>query len=147
MAFSSNARSSTVMTRPSTAMSTSSSGSYNPLMTALPCLPTPPTENGAGDDTRSMIRKKSFSNLRRRSESLGQAIKGLGKISTKHDTPMPPALPTPRRQLLFDHHAKSPTPPLPSPRTEMSSLSAGSSTSDFTRSSSSGHIGLGLRNV
>ncbi|KAK5357885.1 hypothetical protein LTR20_005862 [Exophiala xenobiotica] len=147
MAFSSNARSSTVMTRPSTAMSTSSSGSYNPLMTALPCLPTPPTENGAGDDTRSMIRKKPFSNLRRRSESLGQAIKGLGKISTKHDTPMPPALPTPRRQLLFDHHAKSPTPPLPSPRTGMSSLSAGSSTSDFTRSSSSGHIGLGLRNV
>ncbi len=148
MAFSNNAHNFTVMTRPSTAMSTSSSGSHkNALMTALPSLPTPPAEDNAGDDTRSMQRKKSFSNLRRRSESIGQAIKGLGRISTKHDVPMPPALPTPKRQLLFDHLAKSPTPPLPSPRTGTSSMSAGSITSDFTRASSGGNIGLGLRNV
>lgn len=128
------------------------SGSTTPMygnMTALPSLPTPPADEEMPDPMSSkpaMHRKKSFSALRRRSESIGQAIKGLSKITTtKHDVPLPPApnVSTPKKSYPFDL-SKFPTPPLPSPQTVKSS--AGSFTSTRTRSSG-GYIGLGLRSV
>ncbi|KIX99446.1 uncharacterized protein Z520_05022 [Fonsecaea multimorphosa CBS 102226] len=138
------------ITRPLTSQNASASmvGPISSNMTALPSLPTPPADEEASDplaNRPAMQRKKSFSALRRRSESIGQAIKGLGKITTKHDVPVPmnPGLMTPKKPQPFDL-SQFPTPPLPSPRTGKSS--AGSFTS--TRATSSGgHIGLGLRSV
>ncbi|EXJ69873.1 uncharacterized protein A1O5_06946 [Cladophialophora psammophila CBS 110553] len=138
------------VTPPLTSQNASASmvATANSNMTALPSLPTPPADEDGSDPlaTRpAMQRKKSFSALRRRSESIGQAIKGLGKITTKHDVPIPtnPGLMTPKKSQAFDL-SKFPTPPLPSPRTGKSS--AGSFTSTRTPSSG-GHIGLGLRSV
>lgn len=140
-----------LMQRPLTSMSISSIGSnsnHHP-MTALPSLPTPPADDSISDPlaaTKSMSRKKSFSALRRRSESIGQAIKGLGKTSTKHDVPMPtPASFTPRipSKSVLDLSG-FPTPPMPSPRTGKSITS--SYISPMERSSS-GAIGLGLRSM
>lgn len=139
-----------LMQRPPTSMSMTSIGSnsnHHPI-TALPSLPTPPADDTMSDPlaNRSMSRKKSFSALRRRSESIGQAIKGLGKITTKHDVPMPtPAVMTPKIPSKNALDLSSfPTPPLPSPRTGKSS--AGSYMSPMDRSSS-GPIGLGLRSM
>lgn len=132
-----------------TSTSISSSGSaIGTNMTALPSLPTPPADEEFSDPLVGkpmMQRKKSFSALRRRSESIGQAIKGLGKITTKHEAPLPPtpALTDLRKQSALDL-SRFPTPPLPSPNTGKSS--AGSFSSSRTRSSG-GHIGLGLRSV
>ncbi|OAG45323.1 hypothetical protein AYO21_00671 [Fonsecaea monophora] len=138
------------ITRPLTSQNTSHAtmGPTGSNMTALPTLPTPPADEEASDPfaTRpAMQRKKSFSALRRRSESIGQAIKGLGKITTKHDVPVPtnPGLMTPKKPQPFDL-GQFPTPPLPSPRTGKSS--AGSFTSTRVMSSG-GHIGLGLRSI
>lgn len=134
--------------RPPTSMSMRSMSSHHGHMTALPSLPAPITENN--DDPLankpSMGRKKSFSALRRRSESLGQAIKGLSKINTKHDVPLPsPPVLTPR---FVKHNglglSASPTPPLPSPYTGKSNV--GSYTASTPRSSH-GVIGLGLKSV
>ena len=132
------------ITRPTTAhiASTIMTGPNN-TMTALPCLPTPPADDEATDPMvgrPAMSRKKSFSALRRRSESIGQAFKGLSKTTTKHDVPMPP---TPKKSQTFDL-SSFPTPPLPSPQTLKSSAS--SIASSRTRSSS-GFFGLGLRSV
>ncbi|KAJ9617268.1 hypothetical protein H2200_000989 [Cladophialophora chaetospira] len=119
------------MTRPPTARSSSASMLGPNAMTALPSLPTPPADEDVSDpmSARPMSRKKSFSTLRRRSESIGQAIKGLGKITAKHDVPLPtpPALMTPGKAPAFDL-SKFPTPPLPSPRTAMPPQSRGAST-------------------
>ncbi|ETI24478.1 hypothetical protein G647_03847 [Cladophialophora carrionii CBS 160.54] len=137
------------MTRPPTSHSSSISmaGAGN-TMTALPSLPTPPADDGVSDPLAAkpaMQRKKSFSALRRRSESIGQAIKGLSKLTPKHDVPLPttPSIMTPKRLQEFDL-SKFPTPPLPSPRTGQSSAS--SFTSSRARSSG-GFVGLGLRSV
>lgn len=124
--------------------SIAASGGTN--MTALPSLPTPPADQNMSDPLAGRLpRKKSFSALRRRSESIGQAIKGLGKISTKDEVPMPttPAVATQKKQSATGL-SRFPTPPLPSPRTGKSS--AGSFTSTRTRSSAGG-FGLGLRSV
>lgn len=137
--------------RPTTSMSISSIGSnsnHHP-MTALPSLPTPPADDTISDPlaaTKAMARKKSFSALRRRSESIGQAIKGLGKANPKHDVPMPtPAIMTPGipSKSVLDLSG-FPTPPLPSPRTGKSIASSYASPMDR---SSSGAIGLGLRSM
>ncbi|OAP64585.1 hypothetical protein AYL99_00557 [Fonsecaea erecta] len=138
------------ITRPATSRNASASmvGSVGSNMTALPSFPTLPADEEASDPlaTRpAMQRKKSFSALRRRSESIGQAIKGLGKITTKHDPPVPtnPGLVTSKKPQPFDL-SQFPTPPLPSPR--LGKSSAGSFTS--TRATSSGgQIGLGLRSM
>ena len=137
------------MQRPPTSMSMRSVGStssHHP-MTALPSLPTPPADDNVTDPmSKSMSRKKSFSALRRRSESIGQAIKGLGKITTKHDVPMPtPAVATPRipNKNLLDL-SSFPTPPLPSPRTGKSNTNSYISPMERT---STGPIGLGLRSI
>ncbi|KIX08975.1 uncharacterized protein Z518_00053 [Rhinocladiella mackenziei CBS 650.93] len=140
------------MQRPPTSTSPSSTtaGLNHANMTALPSLPTPPTDESVSDplggNKPNMQRKKSLSTLRRRSESLGQAIKGLGKITTKHDVPIPtaPAVMTPKKQQPPPDLSNFPTPPLPSPRTGKSS--AGSISSTRTRSSAV-NIGLGLRSV
>ncbi|KAK5058573.1 hypothetical protein LTR84_010836 [Exophiala bonariae] len=134
-----------------TSMSISSIGSnsnHHP-MTALPSLPTPPADESISDPlavTKSMSRKKSFSALRRRSESIGQAIKGLGKPNTKHDVPMPtPAILTPRIPSKNTLDLSGfPTPPMPSPR--MGKGITSSYISPMERSSS-GAIGLGLRSM
>lgn len=136
------------MTRPPTSHTPSASMTGANTMTALPSLPTPLADEDISDPMESkpaMQRKKSFSTLRRRSESIGQAIKGLSKITTKHDVPLPttPGTMTPRKVHAFDL-SKFPTPPMPSPRTGTSS--AGSFTSTRTRSSG-GYFGLGLRSV
>ncbi|KEF54703.1 uncharacterized protein A1O9_09145 [Exophiala aquamarina CBS 119918] len=137
------------MQRPPTSMSMRSVGSnssHHP-MTALPSLPTPPADDVVSDPVaKSMSRKKSFSALRRRSESIGQAIKGLGKITTKHDVPMPtPAMMTPKMPNKSRIDLSSfPTPPLPSPRTGKSNTNSYISPMDRN---SSGPIGLGLRSI
>ncbi|KIW68469.1 hypothetical protein PV04_04411 [Phialophora macrospora] len=139
----------TSMTRPPTSHSSSTSmAGAGSTMTALPSLPTPPADDMVSDPLAArpaMQRKKSFSALRRRSESIGQAIKGLSKITTKHDVPLPttPGAVTPKKAQTFDL-SKFPTPPLPSPRTGKST--AGSFTSTRTQSGG-GFVGLGLRSV
>ncbi|KAL6243610.1 hypothetical protein RBB50_009603 [Rhinocladiella similis] len=137
-------RASAMLRRPSTAMSKSSSDSHSHgAITALPSVPPYTDEDSNSETTRSMQRKKSFSNLRRRSESIHQAIKGLGKISTKQDIPVMPSVSSPYPLDL----SRSPAPPLPSPRTGKSSVRTPSFMSTFSRGSSGGGIGLGLRNL
>ncbi|KAI1615597.1 hypothetical protein EDD37DRAFT_636413 [Exophiala viscosa] len=153
--FFSNPRNSTTIQRPSTAMSSSSSTSpTNVAMTALPSSPSPLGDNDDDFDTRSahgqtMEAKKSFSVLRRRSESIGQALKGLSKINTKHDGPLLAGrLPTPRnpRKSFAMELSGFPTPPMP-PLPGKSSTGAGSFNSNPMRNNSGGNIGLGLRSV
>lgn len=152
LGFLGNQRNSTTMQRPSTAMSTTAFTSHsNGAMTALPCLPSPPADDSDSDAAsahgRAVQRKKSFSMLRRRSESIGQAIKGFGKITTKHDVPLPAGLlPISRKSSVLDLSSFS-TSPLPSPLTGKSSVGAGSFTSNPMRSSNGGNIGLGLRSI
>ncbi|KAJ9622584.1 hypothetical protein H2204_011503 [Knufia peltigerae] len=143
-------RASAMLRRPSTAMSTSSTDSHSHgVITALPSVPRSTAadeDDNNPDNTRSMQRKKSFSNLRRRSESIHQAIKGFGKISTKQqDIPVMPSLSTPYHPDL----SGSPAPPLPSPRTtgKSSGVRTPSFMSTFSRGSNGGGIGLGLRNI
>jgi hypothetical protein len=133
-------------TRPPT--SHNSSSANNPTITALPSLPTPPADDDVQDPLASkppMNRKKSFSALRRRSESIGQAIKGLSKMTSKYEVPMPmtPGITASKKAQPLDL-SSFPTPPMPSPRTGQSS--ANSFTSSRTQSSG-GFIGLGLRSV
>jgi hypothetical protein len=128
--------------RASTAMSIASTSSIQGNMTALPSLPTASTDDYPPHHptTKGMPRKKSFSALRRRSESIGHAIKGLSKVNTRHDVPMPsPALMTPRRPPI--DMGTFATPPLPSPHPQKDS--AGSFVS-MPRSTSA-YIGLGLK--
>ncbi|KAK4939760.1 hypothetical protein LTR10_020044 [Elasticomyces elasticus] len=153
--FFSNPRNSVTIRRPSTAMSTSSSTSpTNMAMTALPSLPSPPGDDDDDSDTgsahdRIMQRKKSFSVLRRRSESIGQALKGLSKINTKHDgSLLAGRLPTPRnpRKSFAMELSGFSTPPLP-PVPSKSTAGAGSFRSNPMGNNSGGNIGLGLRSV
>ncbi|KIW18137.1 hypothetical protein PV08_02425 [Exophiala spinifera] len=138
-------RASAMLRRPSTAMSVSSSDSHSHgIITALPSVPISADEDSHSDNTRSMQRKKSFQNLRRRSESIHQAIKGLGKITTRQDTPAMPSISTP----YPEDPSRSPVPPLPSARTGKGSVRTPSFMSTFSRSSNgSGIVGLGLRNI
>ncbi|EXJ93613.1 hypothetical protein A1O1_02005 [Capronia coronata CBS 617.96] len=138
--------------RPSTAISISSSRS-SAIITALPSLPTRPAEESMADAPApaesSTDRKKSFSAFRRRSESVGHAIKGFRKISRKHDVPLPSPssamTPTLKKQPSVDP-SRNPTPPLPSPHTDSASARASSSASTL-KEGSPGDIGLGLRSV
>jgi hypothetical protein len=118
--------------------STSSGISIQPEMTALPIVPpipinTPSQSVGKGENPAEIRRKKSFSSLRKRSESIGQAIKfaatkGMGSSSTPkvsqppqhYYDPPPPPLPQPLnlgppRQNPSLDLSNFPTPPLPSP--------------------------------
>ncbi len=139
------------------------SSSNNNAMTALPSLPTPPAEDDDNDhdhdhasdplaSQRSMQRKKSFSALRRRSESIGHALKGLGKMTTKAQEPshvVTPAMPTPRRSAFPQELSRFSQPPLPlpSPPSVSSIASSWNTTMRNISSSSGGNIGLGLRSV
>ncbi|EXJ91599.1 hypothetical protein A1O3_00147 [Capronia epimyces CBS 606.96] len=133
--------------RPTTAMSITSTTSFA-NMTALPAVRTPPAEDHMSDALSTKLnvpKKKSFSTLRRRSESIGHAIKGLGKTTTKHDVPLPmlTGMMTPTNQQPLDL-SKFPTPPLPSARLEKRSTA--SLTSTLT-GSSAGDVDLGLNRV
>lgn len=131
--------------RPPTSMSISSMSSHGNV-TALPPLLTPPADDDMPEPLAFRTvnpRKKSFSALRRRSEGLGQAIKGLGKIAPREEPPLPVL----KKQSGFDF-SKFPSPPLPPPRAGKSSTGS----SMFTERSHSSvnlgaGIGLGLRSV
>jgi hypothetical protein len=139
-----------ITTRPTSPNETASirSRSSTLIMTALPRAPTSddlsrsPVESVA---SRHIPRKKSFSALRRRSESIGQAIKGLSKSTGKHDVPMPttPGPVTPNSKSHSRDLSNFPTPPLP-PHSRPGTSSAGSFASGLMRSGSA-QIGLGLR--
>ncbi|EXJ60671.1 hypothetical protein A1O7_04824 [Cladophialophora yegresii CBS 114405] len=147
-------RPSSHISRPSTASipasessSLSVAGAGNTI-TALPSPPTPSADDEISDRLEAksaMQRKKSFSTLRRRSESIGQAIKGLSKLTPKHDVPLPTTsgLTTPKKVQHFDP-SDFPTPPLPAPRIAKNSASSFSSSRAW---SSGGFVGLGLRSV
>ncbi|KAL2424480.1 hypothetical protein ABEF95_010908 [Exophiala dermatitidis] len=138
--------------RSTTTTSTSSTASH----VNMTALPTPPAEDSTPDSLTAIPpmgprKKSSFSVLRRRSESIGQALKGLGKSSTRAEAPAPLPLAstsaststTPRKQYPLDLSA-FPTPPLPSPRTGTSSAASFTSASIM---SSDGTVGLGLKSV
>ncbi len=109
--------------RPST-----SSGVSIPEVTALPSVPPIPARTQTFANQPEVRRKKSFSSLRKRSESIGQAIKfaatkGMGSSTPKVPQPQyepPPPLPQPigpLRQNPSVELSNFPTPPLPSPIT------------------------------
>jgi len=138
--------------RSPSAMSTPTQDSRRPSMTALPSLPTPPADESSHDPMahtkHSMHRKKSFSALRRRSESIGHAIKSvksMGRIASNHDVPIPTApvlmISSPKMSLDITNF---PTPPSASPRPRKS---MGGLSSIGPAGNSSGPIGLGLRSV
>jgi hypothetical protein len=121
--------------------SISSTKSRQLSVTALPMVPSVPEPPQTADDAASqksgsMRRKKSFSNLRKRSESIGQAIKTVATktMSNAGHTPkLSQQFPTLKRETTFpppipivpaskSHQTKPsvelsafPTPPLPSP--------------------------------
>ncbi|KAJ4503750.1 hypothetical protein HRR83_008768 [Exophiala dermatitidis] len=136
--------------RSTTTTSTSSTASQ----VNMTALPTPPADDSPPDPLTAIPhmgprKKSSFSVLRRRSESIGQALKGFGKSSTRAEAPAPlplasaPTSTTPRKQYPLDLSA-FPTPPLPSPRTGTSSAASFTSASI---KSSDGAVGLGLKSV
>jgi len=129
---------------------------------ALSMPPTPPPEVNIiapAEPELDLPRKKSFSMLRRRSESIGQALKSVtsrGRLSIRPDMPpLPtnsaipttPVLRTPTSQLSVDLGTLL-TPPPSSPRP---SLRTRASYSPFPPvpvvRDSSGTVGLGLRRV
>jgi hypothetical protein len=132
--------------------STSSTASRQASVTALPIVP-PNLVNSSGNSAEQnpepqpgpMRRKKSFSALRKRSESIGQAIKFVAtktkssaghtpKLShqflsqQQHPVPLPPPppqaptllIPNPEQDIVL---SSFPTPPLPSPSPSVSTRS------------------------
>jgi hypothetical protein len=124
------------------------SGTSQQSVTALPVLPPPPSDDAASDcsQTPSMRRKKSFSSLRKRSESIGHAIKSAALKSKpfhKHEDSLPPPpLPVLMTPAASKPSVDFPTPPMPSPR----SIKSRASYSPFPPSPRlGGPIGLGLK--
>jgi hypothetical protein len=139
--------------RPKSSHRPSTSGVSSISQQSVTALPIPPPEVMATDPTPqtpggSMRRKKSFSSLRKRSESIGQAIKfaAMKKPNSRpEDMTSPPPVPliqTPAtRNQSFDLK-NFPTPPLPSPRSRKSVASY----SPFPPSPRvGGPVGLGLK--
>ena len=105
----------TMFHRSITSISQHSIGSQS--VTALPTFPAtseghePQEYAPSFEPLPEMKRKKSFSTLRKRSESIGQAFKfaAIKSMASKHDIPLPPPTPRPQPPL------KSATEPLPRP--------------------------------
>ena len=124
-------------------------------MYSVTALPIPPANDNLPEplpqsQIRSIHRKKSFSSLRKRSESIGQAIKFAAMKSKStpryEESPPPPPVPVlmtpalpPKVSVDF---GSFPTPPLPSPRSRKSVASF----SFFPPSPRvGGPVGLGLK--
>jgi hypothetical protein len=129
------------MSRPSI----SSTASRQPSVTALPLYPHLSNRSTSNlmelePHADSIHRKKSFSGLRKRSESIGQAIKSASsrtkssaghtpKLSQEYDTPPPHPLPQAALRVPTARPSQAaelssfPTSPLPSPRGSISAKS------------------------
>ena len=158
--------------------STSSSSSRQPSVTALPTLPSlngsKSIDEAAETHPGLMRRKKSFSSLRKHSESIGQAFKFVASkskgtaghtpklsqhsMSQQHDVPMPPVPQPPtlmaptRSQTVEISSFLTPPPPSPSPSISARSMRSRKSVASYSmfppspqvRHEVKGSVGLGL---
>lgn len=150
--------------RPSTSHASFSYASVRSgSVTALPTPPAEPRthlpeqrqsrENSPSPDAY-VPRKKSFSNLRKRSESISNAIKFVsGSKKGSRDSRLPPTptvappMPTNMRKSVDLRHFPSPPPPVPSPRDQLRKSVTNANYSPFPNgyAGNKGMVGLGIR--